>query len=343
MHQLKIKEMKKLLIILVTTFSLFSCSKENVIPANGDPKTDFAQKILDGNFVTSIAFDSKGNAWIGTFQQGLVMYNSKKTLVFNSTNSVLPENSVINDIKVDSKDNVWIGCEGLLKFDGANFTLYNSTNSGLPEDYVKSIAIDSKDNIWMTSSRFKRGGLVKYDGSRWQVFTPSNSPLPVNFVQSLAIDHDDNVWLAFGEKVNGATIARITGNNWKIYTPADLGFTPYYFGNIDINSNDEICGAIDYSLSSSSIHAGPQVFRFDGNDSRQLNFNNTSSVMFLTVDKDDNIWCGLFDSFAVYNGTQWIIDNTTFKEVGVFSIKQAPDSKIWIGTSNGIYINRAGK
>jgi hypothetical protein len=43
---------------------------------------------MDGYFVTSIAFDSKGNAWIGTFKQGIIKYNPLETVIYNSSNSV---------------------------------------------------------------------------------------------------------------------------------------------------------------------------------------------------------------------------------------------------------------
>jgi len=38
----------------------------------GNPNINFDQHILDGYFITAIAFDSKGNAWIGTHSQGLI-------------------------------------------------------------------------------------------------------------------------------------------------------------------------------------------------------------------------------------------------------------------------------
>lgn len=329
--------MKKLVLFLCILISLYSCEKSDDNP--GNLNTGFNQKILSGYFVTSIAFDKLGNTWIGTFKQGLIKYNSTETIVYNSLNSIIPDTSVIYDIAVDSKDNIWIGCEGLIKYDGDKFTYYNSKNTKIPEDFVYSIAIDSKDNIWFTSCRFRQGGIVKYDGTNWTIYTPNNSDLPVNFVQSIAINKNDNVWLALAEIVNNSYLVKISNNNWTIYTGNDLGFSPYYFGNIQINSKNELCGAIDYSLSSTMVNLGPQVFIFNGETTEQLQYDSISSIKSITVDKEDNIWCNNYGGYAVYDGNKWTIDDSSFRDVGVFAIEQSQDNKIWIGTGDGIYIN----
>lgn len=240
---------------------------------------------------------------------------------------------------IDSKNNVWIACEGLIKFDGSSFKHYSSSNTPIPEDFVSSIAIDSKDNIWFSSSRFRQGGIVKYDGTDWTVFTPDNSDLPINFVQSIAIDKNDNVWLTLNEIVNDSYLAKYYNDKWTIYTSSELGFTPYYFGNIQIDSKNRLCGAIDHSLSSTLYNNGPQVFIFDGKISKSLKFDNSTNVKFLTIDKNDNIWCGMYGGYAVLNGDKWTVEGSGFKDNGVFSIEQSNDNKIWIGTGNGIYIN----
>jgi ligand-binding sensor domain-containing protein len=178
--------MKRIGLLITICISLISCDKSNDI-APEIINTDFKTKILDGYFVKSIAFDKQGNAWIGTFKQGLIKYNSIGATIYNSTNSIISDTSVIYDLVIDSKNNVWIACEGLIKFDGSSFKHYSSSNTPIPEDFVSSIAIDSKDNIWFSSSRFRQGGIVKYDGTDWTVFTPDNSDLPINFVQSLQL------------------------------------------------------------------------------------------------------------------------------------------------------------
>ena len=328
--------MKKLVLFFSILISLTSCEKNN---NPNIPNTEFNKKILPGYFITSIAFDNNGNTWIGTFKQGLIKYNSRETIVYNSSNSTIPENSAIWDIAVDSKNNVWIGCEGLIKYDGTSFTKYNSGNTIIPEDFVYSIAIDSKDNIWFTSCRFRQGGIVKYNGTNWTVYEPDNSALPVNSVKSIAIDNNDNIWLALSEIVNNSYLVKISENTWTTYTGNDLGFSPYYLGNIQINSQNQVCGAVDYSLSSLGINPGPQIFIYNGKTSTQLKSESNSNINHITVDKDDNIWCITPFGYSVYNGETWFSDNSSFKDISVFAIEQSPDNKIWIGTGDGIYIN----
>lgn len=327
-----------LVLVLFSSCEKFSDNPE-IIRIPGDPNTNFDQHILEGFFVKSIAFDSEGNAWIGTFKQGLIKYNSNETIIYNSSNSMFPDSQVIWDVAVDSKDMVWIGAEGIIEFDGHNFIFHNSQNSSIPEDLVHSIAIDSKDNIWFTSCRFRQGGIVKYDGSTWKVFTPENSELPVNLVQSIAVDQNDKVWLASGEIVNNSYLTEISGAHWETYSSEDMGFAPYYPSQIAVNSQNEVCVAIDYSLSSSWFHSGPQVLVFDGNSSIQLKLDSTTSARALLVDNEDNVWCTTGHGFAVYNWDRWIQNDSIFRECGSFEIVQAPDNAIWIGTGDGIYIS----
>ena len=305
----------------------------------GDPNANFDRHILRGYFVKSIAFDSEGNAWIGTFRQGLIKYNTTETIIYNSSNSMFPDSLIIWDLAVDSQDKLWIGSEGIIEFDGQNFVFHNSRNSPIPEDYVHSIAIDSKDNVWFTSCRFRQGGIVKFDGNTWEVLTPENSELPVNFVQGIAVDRNDNVWLALGETVGNSYLTKISGDKWNTYTSDDIGFAPYYLSDIAVNSHNEVCVAIDYSLSSIWVHSGPLAFVFDGFSSVELKMDHTTSAGSLLVDKEDNIWCTTGHGFAVYNWEYWIQNDSIFRECGSFEIVQAPDNAIWIGTGDGIYIN----
>lgn len=330
--------MKKLIYLFCLLIVFGSCRKQNDSP--DALNTNFNHKILDGYFVTAIAFDHLGNAWIGTFKQGLIKYGADGIVVYNSTNSIISATAIINDIAVDSKNNVWIGADGLYKFDGSSFKVYNTANKTIPEDYVPSVAIDSKDNVWFSSCRMGTGGVVKYDGTNWNLYTPANSVLPVNFVKSITIDKNDNVWLAFTQTVLQTYLAKISKDIWTVYSNKELGFSPYYYGSIKTDSKNQLWGAIDYSLSSMSSNKRPMAFVFNGNSATQYqNDDNWFGFWSITIDNKDRIWGIDIYGYTVYDGTKWITDHETFKDNSLFTIEQAPDGKMWMGTSTGVYIN----
>lgn len=307
---------------------------------NVTPKPD----LLNGYIVKEIAFDSKGNAWIGTFKQGIIRYNTEETLFFNSDNSIIPKDFNPYDIAVDKNDNVWIGGgHGLLKYDGQKFTLYNTQNTPMPLNVVKSVAIDSKNNIWFASCDIITGGIVKYDGIEWTVYTPDNSILPYNFVSNIEIDQSDNIWVAYYN-----CLVKISNSEWKIFTDQELGFTPYHINDIKINSNNSVVGVIQYSTSSMIFPlSSPDLFIFDGENTTLLSCND-GPIRFdmmteITIDHNDYVWCyGVGSIVGVWIEDQWTkFDRSEFGGSSVWTIKEAPDHKIWIGTEYGIYIRQS--
>jgi len=70
------------------------------------------------NFITSIDFDSKNNAWIATYG-GLVKFDGKNFITINTTNTYFDQLKV-SYVAVDKYDNVWAGTygEGAWYYDG---------------------------------------------------------------------------------------------------------------------------------------------------------------------------------------------------------------------------------
>ncbi|MFC0878658.1 two-component regulator propeller domain-containing protein [Saccharicrinis sp. FJH2] len=332
------------LLIWCISFVLFSC-EDNPVEDKPDYRlqnkfnAEFNTKILNDFFVYSIAFDKTGNTWIGTFKQGIIKCNATDTILFNAANSGIPDSMVIYDIEVDSKNNIWFGCNGLLKYDGASFTYYTNENSPIPENFVYDIEIDSKDNIWFSSSRAYKGGLVKYDGKNWTIFTPDNSLLPANAVNGIAIDHNDNVWVEQGVwDVSGNYLVKISGDDWLVYSDEDFGFEPYFISDIDVNSKNEVYAVISYMLSSGSHKGDPNLFVFNGDSTIEIcSSDDLSHIRYITIDNCDNIWCAASGRFVVKNDS--LIRTGYLDDESVFVIEQAPDSKIWIGTGRGIHIS----
>jgi len=301
-----------------------------------------SRKILDPYFITSIAFDKDGNAWIGTFKQGLIKYNEQETTYFNSTNSLFTTDMVINSIATDRKGSVWIGSDGLIRYDGNKFSIYNSTNSPIPEDYIHSLNIDSRDNIWFSSSRFQQGGLVRFDGkSKWKVFTPQNSTMPGHLISSIAIKNSE-VWVALNDYVDNAFLVKINNDQITRYTAKNFGFSPYYLGDICVDSKSKLYLLNDYSLSSLMYNEGPHLISFDGKYTQKI-YCPYADLYSMTIDSNDNLWCIPRQSkdILVYKNDEWHVLNIFNKkdtEQAIFCIQEAPDGKIWVGTAKGVYI-----
>ena len=350
--------MKKILFLLLFLVSLYACEK-----SGGSSKiisTDFQHYILEGYDITSIAFDNLGNAWMGTFnafspgdinKPELIKHNIElnSSVIYNASNSLIKDSIYIWDIAVDNKNNVWIGCDGLIKFDGINFTKYYPGNTIIPEDFITSIAVDSKDNIWFSSSRVASGGLVMYNGTNWNVYTPHNSALSMNGISSIAVDHDDNVWLAQFGYLSEACLVKINDNTWTEYLKEELASPAAKLRNIAIDSKNRVCAVLDYTLDNPDYSIQrDQIIIFDGLDSKQLENPGFDSIKGIIVDNDDNIWCVISNineefrgsSLAIYDGSDWLIDSMTFRNTRIETIVQSKDNNIWLGTANGVYTNK---
>jgi ligand-binding sensor domain-containing protein len=328
------KNMKKITLIILVMITVFSCEKST--DTGRSVNTSFNRKILDGYLVQSIAFDSKGNAWISTYSQGLIKYNPNETIVFDSTNSLITSKTHLLDIAIDSKDNIWVGSyEGLIKYDGKSFTRFNSSNLPISNDFIWHIAADSKDNIWISCVN----DLLKYDGTSFVVY-PLTKYIPEPAIHGIAVDKEDNVWLTSSFHIDDCSLIKVVDGTFTVYSKKELGFSPYYLGGIAINSENQPYFVISYIWGDPLSDQRPQLFTFDGTKSTQFQIDKESVPWSVMIDNEDNIWCyGLFGFLAIYNGQNWISSYTKFKDLGISTIKQSPDNHIWVGTSYGIYIN----
>ena len=128
----------KLSIFLLISTLLFACNKEQNEQLFSDLNFVVKKQILEGYLVTSIAFDSKGTAWIGTLKQGLIHYDGNKIEYFNKQNSIVDTVSIW-DIAIDNNDNVWFSSNGLIKYGSNIFTKFDSSNSQIKNNRYKRL------------------------------------------------------------------------------------------------------------------------------------------------------------------------------------------------------------
>jgi ligand-binding sensor domain-containing protein len=335
------KKISIFLLVIIQSF-LISCQDELLSPLSDIKISD---SLLSGYFVTSIAFDSKGTAWIGTFKQGLIRYDGLVNH-FDSTNSSLPDSIIIWSVDIDKSDNIWIGSnKGLIKFDRKTFIIYNKSNAPLLTDNVFALAVDANNILWFTSCVFGEGGVMKYDGINWTLFSPQNSKLPGSLISDIIVDIQNNIWVTINEGVNSGSIVKITGDNLKVYGKEAIGIDPYYFGNLANGFNNQIYAAIDYMFSSAFDINRPNIIEYNGsswkvNNPVDENGKSLGYVGKITVDLMGNLWASTSQSgIAVYNGQKWIYKKSELIiKNSVFDMTVDKYNRIWIGSGNGIYI-----
>ncbi|MCR4416812.1 MAG: T9SS type A sorting domain-containing protein [Ignavibacteria bacterium] len=110
--------------------------------------------------ITYFVKDLYGTRWLGTRRMGLLKWiNDSTFIVFNSNNAPFT-NNYINVITVDKFNNLWIGTDdGLLKYDGTNFTLFDQTTNRS----IVDIKIDKFNNKWIASDYGQDWGLAIFN------------------------------------------------------------------------------------------------------------------------------------------------------------------------------------
>ncbi|MBK9248541.1 MAG: T9SS type A sorting domain-containing protein [Ignavibacteria bacterium] len=165
-----------------------------------------------------LAVEENGDVWVGLsndkdvsplgeyyeFMSGLAKFDGTTWTVFNSKNSPLHKDNIVNGVVIDKKGNKWIatathrayshngplGGAGILKYDNKEWTAYTKENSPLPDNMINWIGLDNDDNVWF--HQYKEG---YYDGPKnfWGVFNESGLPpnlLPPTSVEEFGVSSD---------------------------------------------------------------------------------------------------------------------------------------------------------
>ncbi|MFC1537410.1 two-component regulator propeller domain-containing protein, partial [Gemmatimonadota bacterium] len=314
---------------------------------------------LVNNHVYSIAIDSQGNKWFGTYG-GVSRFDGSNWTTYTTSDGLAP--SGVRAIAIDSQGNKWFGTHGggVSKFDGTNWTAY-TTADGLAHNIVKAIEIDSQGNKWFGTygggvSRFDGtnwttyteadgladnkvfaialdsegnkwfgtyGGVSVYDGSAWTTYTTADG-LAINYVFSIAIDSDGRKW--FG---TGSGVSVYDGSNWTTYRTSD-GLAHNNVGAIAIDPQ----GKKWFGTSGG-------VSKFDG--SNWTNFTTSDGLVYnltwaIATDSQGNKWFGTNGGVSKFDGSNWTTYTTAdgLNDNNVWVIAIDPQGNKWFGAYNGV-------
>ncbi|MEN8225292.1 MAG: hypothetical protein ABFS05_08020, partial [Bacteroidota bacterium] len=127
-------------------------------------------------FTSAIAIDHENRIWVGSDGVFCSFYAGAWT-VFDESITGIPDSTIgyVFDITFDDSGNTWIGhSEGLIKYDGAEWTTFLPSNSGMLSRHVLSLAADILGNLWIGTAdtgliAYQEGGVVKISDIGYQI------------------------------------------------------------------------------------------------------------------------------------------------------------------------------
>lgn len=146
------------------------------ITLNEDGTTNEKQFFIDfstnkGFYIQSIAEDDKGNMWIGTYKNGLWVYNFK-TEKFREIPVLNVKNQKASDVRTlfkDSKGRIWAGSNTALNIYSDSFELlasFENNSSTLQGTIVETITETRDGSIWLG---IYEGGLFQFNENHNQL------------------------------------------------------------------------------------------------------------------------------------------------------------------------------
>ena len=260
---------------------------------------------LANNEVRTIAEDTAGNTWFGTWGSGISVLRADGTWqTYNTSNSGLANNQVYA-IAMDVARDIWFGTWGggvsVLRADGT-WQTYNTSNSGLANNQVVyAIAMDVARNIWF--STWGSGVSVLRANGTWQTYNTSNSGLASDEVGSIAVDAAGTKWFS---TYSGVSVLRVNGT-WQTYNTSNSGLTNDMVSSIAVDA----VGNKWFGTQGSGV----SVLRADGTWQTYNTSNSglaSNIVNAIAADAAGNKWVGTFYGVSVLRaGGTWQTYNTS--------------------------------
>lgn len=313
--------------------------------------------------IRQIVIDRDQNIWLGS-PVGLAKITKGK-INYYPTNKKFKKSSNTYTF-IDSQDNIWlvIRGEGILRFDGSNFTSINpsretknyeianivedlsgniwmGTNAGISkyagdailnikreqgiiDRSIRSIVQDDEGYLWFAGNS---KGISRFDGIRFLNFTIEQG-LPTSLYWAIETDHKGNIWL--GTIGNGG-LTKYDGESLTTFS-TDQGLADSRVHFIYHHSNDSL-----YIATSKGISL------FDGKSFTNFSDRNgliNNQVYCITKDKNGDFWFGTGDGVSRYNGQSFInySGENGPGDADIKSMLEDKEGNLWLGSyGKGLY------
>ena len=222
---------------------------------------------LGGMFFNDLAISKDGKAYIGTYRY-LHVYDGQGYSKMEWKEDIGKQ---VTAVVTDDKNTLWIGFDGISKFENGTWQNFNKKNAGLSSNSVYKLFKDSKGNLWGVLS----DGIVKYDGTTWTSFTKKTTDIALRNMIGFAETKDGKLWFC-----NGARLVESDGIMMKEVS----GFK-------SLGSIRNMVSLEDGSLLIATEDKGIAKVK-DGNITflNQMTGLPSNAISRIFKDKDNNIW-----------------------------------------------------
>lgn len=309
---------------------------------------------LSYNHILTILSDREGRVWVGTFNNGLCIYDPITGNFTSYKNDINDPSSVshdkINVIFEDRDGEIWIGTDvGLNRFDRTNgaFVRYlhdMRDNASLSHNYILEISEDGEGYLWIGTNG---GGLNRFDKKTGRFERYRNEPdnplsLSHNSVRAVIEDREGLLWVG------------TVGGGLNSLDRDRTAFTRYVNDPDDPNSlsHDQIFSL--YEDTSGMLWIGTNGgglclyeretgrfirYRNDPNDPNSISYDEIYDIF---EDRSGVIWLGTYgggiNKAAIRKFKHYAYDPNDHNSLShpiVWSIVEDSNGVLWIGTHGG--------
>ncbi|MCB0283723.1 MAG: hypothetical protein KDF60_14145 [Calditrichaeota bacterium] len=300
----------------------------------------------DSKNITSMKEDINGNIWIGTATDGITVYNSH-TARFSKIPPVDEASISINEIYIDSRQNVWIATEnsGLQKYD-LNFN-HKKTYKFNPDDEnslssnrVSCLFEDRQGILWIGTAD---AGLNRLDISGETI---KRIKLIDNHINITAMNQDINGILWIGTVLNGIILFDPQTNNKVFYnTDSDNNNSLAHnsIRTIFKDSQDRFWIGTDGGL---TLYVSQKnTFYNFYNDPQNPASLSSNQIISIYEDQSGIIWMGSYNSgINRFSNNNKIFTNyhqnpnrdNALNSNEIWSVYEQNPGYIWIGSDKGL-------
>ncbi len=321
---------------------LWVTTYKGVAKFDGDTSFEYIdtakQYITESSDLLKIFFGNDNTLYITNNTDTVIQYRANN---FERIKIKTAENTFIaNEIVQDTNNNLWISSinNGIVKYDGANFTTYNTSNSNINSNYIFSLNIDNKQQVWAgtfmnTNSEkyLKEDALCILKNNTWYPFKEILTSPVDNTILDIAVDKNNNKWFA---TESGISNKDSIWSHYNVYTDGfqlqNQVFIRYTKDEKILQGRSNSYKNTFYNLYNSyKLNIVPQL-------KNTFLYNNQQKIF---IDKNYAVWSKQDNSsklICTTSGTDNLVDSTTYNIVNnnITNILQDNKENIWLVHAN---------